>query len=284
MRWNRTTCFTVLTIAVSLLPSVIGAQSAPARLAGVRLYVFDCGRIRIADPKGYALKKEEVSTPLLSVPCYLVAHPKGTLIWDPGMIPDKNVKPGTAERGGAVIHPERTLRAKLAEAGFTPSDITYLALSHHHFDHSANANDFAGSTWLVRAAEREVMFADKTPFSTDPSVYSALKNSRTTIISGEHDVFGDGSVVILPTPGHTPGHQSLFVRFSKRQPVVLSGDLYHYPEERALNRIPPTDDVAQTAASRVALEAFLKKSGAELWIEHDFVLFSALRKSPQYYE
>jgi N-acyl homoserine lactone hydrolase len=274
----------ILALGALTDPVAVAGQPAAAKPASVRLYVFDCGRLRITDPKGYSLTKEEVSTPILSVPCYLVVHPKGTLMWDPGMVPDADVKPGTAERGGVVIHPDRTLRAQLAEAGFSPADVTHLALSHHHFDHAANANDFAGAAWLVRAEEREAMFSGKPLYSTNPTFFSALRNSETTLVVGEHDVFGDGSVVILPTPGHTAGHQSLFLRFRNRRPVVLSGDLYHYPEERTLNRIPPTDDMPQTAASRAALEAYLTRSDAELWIEHDFVLFQQLRKSPQFYE
>jgi glyoxylase-like metal-dependent hydrolase (beta-lactamase superfamily II) len=265
---------------------LIAQRQRPAAPAALRLYVFDCGQLYIADPRGYSLKKEEVSTPFLSVPCFLIAHPQGTLIWDVGEVPDSKVEAaGTGSGQGAIRPPKRTLKSQLSEIGYSPADIDYLALSHHHFDHSANANDYAGATWLVRQVEKDVMFGDQVPYSTTPGFYSALKTSKTNIISGNYDVFGDGTVVLLSTPGHTPGHQALFVKLARTGPIVLAGDLYHYPEERTLNRIPPTEfSVEETAASRAALEVLLKMTGAALWIEHDSAHDATLKKSPAYYE
>ena len=105
------------------------------------------------------------------------------------------------------------------------------------------------------------------------------------ITTDQYDVFGDGTVIIMATPGHTPGHQSLYVKLPKTGGVVLSGDLYHYPEERTLNRWPPSDaNVDQLRASRAALEAFLKRTGAQLWIQHDLNASARLKKAPAYYE
>ena len=101
----------------------------------------------------------------------------------------------------------------------------------------------------------------------------------------EHDVFGDGSVIIKLAPGHTPGHQVLYLRLPRTGSVLLSGDLYHFPEARALNRVTIFDfDQAQTAVSREAIEAFLTKTGAQLWIQHDDIGNSRLKKAPDYYE
>jgi len=229
------------------------------------------------------------------VACFLVTHPKGTLIWDTGAVPDTAWKPtGTAvthhvvlpdsqERDVTMIRP---LMVQLAEVGYSPSDITYLALSHYHYDHTANANEFAGATWLVRQAERDAMFAERPPGVTQPSTYASLRNSKTLILkSDEHDVFGDGTVVIKAALGHTPGHQMLYVKLAKTGGVVLSGDLYHYPEERTLDRVPTFEfNQEQTRATRVALDAFLKKTGAQLWIQHDFTANARLKKAPDYYE
>ncbi len=175
---------------------------------------------------------------------------------------------------------------QLAEAGYTPSDITYLALSHYHFDHTANANAFAASTWLVREVERDAMFAEKPPGLTLPSTYSALRKSKTIILkANEHDVFGDGTAIIKLAPGHTPGHQVLYLKLAKTGGVMLSGDLYHYPEERVLDRVPTFEfNAEQTRASRVAVDAFLKKKGAQLWIQHDSTGGAKLKKSPNFYE
>jgi N-acyl homoserine lactone hydrolase len=224
---------------------------------------------------------------------FLIAHPKGTLIWDTGAVPDADWKPtGTTvtyhvvlpdsqERDVTMVKP---LKVQLAEVGYSPSDITYLALSHYHYDH--NANVFAGATWLVRQDERDAMFAEKAPGVTQPSTYAALRNSKTVIIkSDEYDVFGDGTVVIKSAPGHTPGHQVLYLKLAKTGGIVLSGDLYHYPEERILNRVPTFEfNQAQTRSSRVAIDAFLKKTSAQLWIQHDFKGNAGLKKAPDYYE
>jgi len=180
----------------------------------------------------------------------------------------------------------RPLLPQLRQAGFAPADITYLGLSHYHWDHTANANAFARATWIARRVERDAMFAASPPVLTQPSTYAALKRSRTIAIGAEdHDVFGDGTVVMKLAAGHTPGHQVLFVKLPKTGPVVLSGDLYHYPEERALGRVPTFEaDQQQTAVSRAAIEAFLMRTGARLWIQHDLTGTSALKKAPAFYD
>jgi len=272
---------------------------SPARRAqpprSLRLYVFDCGTIHVADLSRFSLKPEEVAATDLSIACFLVTHPKGTLIWDAGAVPDSSWKPTGAAITQHVILPDsqqrdimlsNSLTAQLAELGYSPPDITYLALSHYHYDHTANANLFAGATWLVRQEERDAMFAEKPPGVTQPSTYAALRNSKTLIIkTDDHDVFGDGTVVIKWAPGHTPGHQVLFVKLPKTGSVLVCGDLYHYPEERALDRVPTFEfNPAQTRATRVAIDAFLKKTGAQLWIQHDFLANAKLKKSPHYYD
>jgi N-acyl homoserine lactone hydrolase len=285
-------------MAIALLAVASASSGGQARAQppkSARLYVFDCGRLEGGDVSRFRLKREEMATTDMSVACYLVVHPKGTLIWDAGAVPDTDIKPGAGPMRYRIVLPnaaerfvttERTLKSQLAAAGYAPADITYLALSHYHYDHTANANEFAASTWLVRPIERDTMFADKPPDLLQPSTYSALKNSKTiTIKTDDYDVFGDGTVVLKATPGHTPGHQVLFVKLVKTGPVVVAGDLYHYPEERALNRIPTFDaDERQTATSRAALDVFLKKTGAQLWIQHDFNANAKLKKAPAYYE
>jgi glyoxylase-like metal-dependent hydrolase (beta-lactamase superfamily II) len=191
--------------------------------------------------------------------------------------------PDKQERDVTIV---KTLKSQLASAGYSPADITFLAFSHYHWDHIANANDFAGATWLVRKAERDIMFSTPPPSSrTIPENYSGLARSKTILLDKEdHDVFGDGKVVLKFTPGHTPGHQVLYLELPKTGRVALSGDLYHYPEERTLKRIPVRDNQAQTAASRAALEAFLEKTHAQLWIQHDITAHEKLKKAPEFYD
>lgn len=275
----------VLACAV-LAAAFAGAQTGPAKPpASLRLYVFDGGSLNIPDTSPYQLKKEDLASVVMSAPCFLVAHPRGTLMWDACVVPDSSFKPGTP---GTLRYATatKTLTSQLAEIGYTPKDISYFALSHFHWDHVGNANLFAGATWLVPPAEREIMFGEPPSPRTEAANFSALKNSKTVpLTKDEYDVFGDQSVVIKSAPGHSPGHQVLFLKLAKTGPVVLSGDLYHYPEERKLNKVPTTEfNAAQTAASRAAVEAFLKKTGAELWIQHDFTGNAKLRKAPAFYE
>jgi len=143
----------------------------------VRLYVFDCGVLHNADMGRFNLKKEDVTTTDMSMGCFLIAHPKGNLIWDTGAIPDDSWTPNGRMNTEHVTLPDgqtreadvdKTLRGQLAEIGYSPSDINYLALSHYHYDHTANANEFAGATWLVRQVERDAMFGGKYSGSLQP--------------------------------------------------------------------------------------------------------------------
>jgi N-acyl homoserine lactone hydrolase len=281
-------------VACGAAPPSGSPQGSGPQVNALRLYVFDCGTLQ-ADPARFRLTKEELATTALSVPCFLVAHPQGRLIWDPGAVPDADWMPTGAPVVHHLVLPDsgerdltlrKPLMAQLSEAGYSAGDITHLAFSHYHYDHTANANFFAGATWLVRQVERDAMFADKPPGVTRPSSYAALKNSKTIILSSdEHDVFGDGSVIMKLAAGHTPGHQVLYVKLPKTGGVVLSGDLYHFPEARALKRVATFDfDQAQTPVSREAIEAFLAKTGAQLWIQHDQVGNARLKKAPEYYE
>lgn len=279
----------------SLPAAADAAASRPASPASLRLYVLDCGSIHVTDFSRYDLRRDEVETSELSVACFLIVHPKGALIWDVGAVPDSEWVP----TGRPVVHrlilPDgqtrevtltRSLGAQLAEIGYPPSKIRYLALSHYHYDHTANANAFAHSTWLVRRVERDAMFAATAPGTTRPATYSQLKNARTIQIdSDQYDVFGDQSVVIKFAPGHTPGHQVLLVRLNHTGPVLLSGDLYHFPQERTLDRVPTFDfNREQTRRTRMEIENFLKTTGASLWIQHDFIGNRKLRKAPAFYD
>jgi len=285
----------VLAILIAAAAISIHAQRKPATPQSVRVYLFDCGKLEGGDPARFSLKREEMATTDMSVACYLVVHPRGTLMWDVGAVPDSDVtSPGKPTRYHIVlpngnerfVTTTQTLKAQLAGAGYAPADINYLALSHYHYDHTANANLFPGATWLVRQVERDVMFPQKPNDLTRPDTYSSLRTSKTTIIkTDDYDVFGDGTVVLKLTPGHTPGHNVLFVKLAKTGNVVISGDLYHYPEERSLHRVPTFDvDPNQTAASRTALDAFMKNVNAQLWIQHDYAATAKMKKAPQYYD
>ena len=260
----------------------------------LRLYVFDGGTLENMDTKRFGLEPNEVAISRMSVPFFLIVHPRGTLIWDTGAIPDTSWKFTGSPFLYKLMLPNlqrditltKPIKLQLAEAGYSPTDITYIALSHYHYDHTANANEFSNATWLVRQNEHDSMFANQPPGVTRPSTYAVLRNNKTSIINtDEYDVFGDGTVIIKAAPGHTPGHQVLFLKLRITGNIVLSGDLYHYPEEKTLDRVPVFDfNEDQTRSSRKNIDSFLKKTNAQLWIQHDFSTIAKLKKAPHYYD
>jgi N-acyl homoserine lactone hydrolase len=278
-----------LAAMLALIVGVFGSLAAQQRQQSpqtVRVYVFDCGLIKAMGVETYGFTKEEVKPKDFFVPCYLIAHPRGTLMWDVGVIPDSAFPAGGGPAVQGIMSSAKTLKSQMAAVGYKASDITYLAMSHYHSDHTANAGDFAASTWLVRQVERDAVFSDPAPRIVRPEHFALLKNSKTVLLKDdEHDVFGDGTVVIKSAPGHTPGHQVLFLKLAKTGPVLIAGDLYHYPEERTMKRFPTFEfNKEQSAVSRAAIDAFLKKTGAQLWIEHDLETNQKLKKAPAYYD
>jgi glyoxylase-like metal-dependent hydrolase (beta-lactamase superfamily II) len=259
----------------------------------MRLYVLDCGMLTPTREgvERYHITIAEAGETRMPVPCFLVVHPRGTLLWDTGVIPDETVEAQPQGARGSVnptvaAFVARSLKSQLAQIGYTPADIKYVAVSHAHIDHTANLNEFAASTWLTRPAERDFMWAENNP-RVNPSFYTRLKNSPIVLLDkDEQDVFGDGQAIIKAAPGHTPGHQVLILRLAATGLIMLGGDLYHYPPERALHRAPPDNEfnVQASAASRETIEAYLRRTKAALWIQHDFGANARLKKSPAYYE
>jgi len=276
----------LLALLGGLLLAGVG-WARPASVARLRLYIMDCGTIMPMDPALYSLKAEEIKGDTGFVtPCYLIVHPKGTLLWDVGEIPDKDIPDDGTVVAQSVFLASHRLATQLRALGYQPEDIDYLAMSHYHADHTANANLFAKSTWIVQQADYDMMFSTADIKIRAPETYQDLKNSkRITLNNEDHDVFGDGSVVIMTAPGHTPGHQMLFLKLAKFGPLLLAGDLYHLPEERTLDRVPSFDfNADMTRATRKRVEEFLKTHHATLWIQHNPALNATLKKAPEYYE
>ena len=285
-------------VGLMLAAATVLAAQAPAPKAtppkAMRLYVLDCGLLNISREgvERYHVTTAEVGETRMPVPCFLVAHPKGTLMWDVGVIPDDDVEKAAASGARYDVNPTaaavvtRTLRSQLAAIGYRPADITYVAISHAHKDHTANLNQFAGATWLTPRAEREFMWKPNNE-RVEPRFFSALEKSKwVPLDKDEYDVFGDGKAVIKAAPGHTPGHQVLVLSLASLGKVMIAGDLYHYPPEREFHRAPPENEfnVQQSAASRARIEEYLKATKAAIWIEHEWAANAKLKKAPQYYE
>lgn len=277
---------TLMMLACSRAP----APEAPSAAAppGPRLYILDCGTISPMDPELFGLKREEVTGDVsFASPCYLIVHPQGTLVWEAGQVPDEKIADdGTEAVEQEILKATRRLGTQLAALGHPIEGIDFIAMSHYHADHTANANAFAKATWIVQQAEYDMMFKEGSVDIRTPATYQALKDARRITLENEdHDVFGDGTVVIMSAPGHTPGHQMLFLRLARFGPLLLEGDLYHLPEERTLDRVPTFDfDGAMTRATRVKVEQLLKDTGAQMWIQHDPPTYASLKKAPEYYD
>lgn len=263
--------------ALGLIAACAPAQQAPQ----VRLYALDCGRIAMSDAGAFA-DSGALDGQARGVvdPCYLIRHPDGDLLWDLGL-PDSLAD----TEGGVVSGPfhltvTARLADQLAQLGLTPADIDYIAISHSHFDHVGNAGLFAATaTWIADIDERAWMFREEARAEELFSLIAPLEDAATVEITGDHDVFGDGSVTIIRTPGHTPGHNILLVRLANAGPVLLTGDMFHMPESRAQRLVPAFNtDREQTLASMDRIDEIEAETGARVirqHVEEDFVALPA---------
>ena len=252
--------------------------------AGPKLYVFDCGSVSMDSLAMFNIAADESDVKRLFVPCYLVEHSKGRLFWDGGLPRSVADKEGPVPiEGGEMVY-QRWIIDQLADMKITPSDIDKVAYSHLHFDHAGVANDLVQGEVIMQQTEWDAAFGEEREF-VDTSLFEGLKQAQLTFVEGDHDVFGDGSVRLIYAPGHTPGHQVLYLELENTGPLILSGDLYHTRANRTLRRAPGFNhDAAQTLASMDKVEKLIVDSGATLWIEHDQTLADTLKKAPQYYD
>ena len=231
----------------------------------VRLYSFDGGTVAVntlglfAQDETYKGQSKEFADAF-----YVIQHPKGNLMWDAGL-PQSLVglpEPYTSPDGAFTVSRKDSVLNQLKQIGMTPEDFEYISLSHTHFDHSGHANVFKNITWLVQKDEYDYVTGEEVQ-EKNPDMYNAIKDLKNIKkIDGDFDVFGDGTVVLKYMPGHTPGHQVLFLDLKEHGPLLLSGDLYHFYENREYKRIPIFNyDVAQTRESMKKFEAFAQEKG-----------------------
>ena len=269
-----------LVVLVAAMAALVGAAPAAADGGVERLYVLDCGQNIGKDQSRWSPGVNEGKVIEFSDNCYLIKHAKGLILWDTG-IPDAvaAMPDGMVVANGAITYRRaKTLAAQLAEIGIKPADVTYVALSHTHGDHVGNIGLFPSSAVLIQGAEYDWAIA-----GTAKPAFAATQT--ITKLTGDRDVFGDGSVMILSTPGHTPGHQSLLVRLPKTGFIVLSGDAVHFEDNWTNKRVPSMNvNRDQTLASLERLATVLAEKKAQLWINHDKPQSATLRYAPSYYE
>ena len=261
------------------------ATTETEKKSALKLYVFDCGMLRFESLENFSISNDETDIRDLIVPCYVVEHDKGRLLWDGGL-PSKTAEVEGWQGEGMLARLDRTFSQQLPEIGLDMSSFDYAAFSHSHFDHMGVANEVNGATFIIQKAEYDAMFADEvTVPAADPALYDKLKDAERILIEGDHDVFGDGRVRIISAPGHTPGHQVLFVDLANYGPLVLSGDLYHFAISRRDRRVPKFNvDGEMTLASMDRVEALVEETGATFWIEHELAFFEQLNKAPAFYD
>ena len=174
-----------------------------------------------------------------------------------------------------------TVKTKLTDAlrtiGLKPHDIEFIAISHSHFDHIGNGNLFAASTWIVDADEHAWAFRTSARSQPGFTAYRELESARTRKMEGhgDLDVFGDGTVMLVQAPGHTPGHMVLLLRLQSAGAVLLAGDLWNTPESRAPARGSPEE-----LASINKIEALIAAEKARVVRQHVLADFASLPTFP----
>ena len=279
IRAHRALAVVLLGVA-GVLAAPLEAAEAPAT---VRLYAMDCGHMNFKDLAFFSDTLEfEGKSGSIAVPCFLIRHPKGNLLWDTGLSPDFAKRSDADGISGAIDVPVTTT---LQQVGLTPADIKYVGFSHFHADHTGNANVFTSSTWIINKAELAWAVAEGPTGPVEPDTFSAYTKVKTQMITGDYDVFGDGSVRIILTPGHTPGHSALMLKLKKTGTVLLSGDLYHFRRDRENRYVMGVNtNRADTLASFDRFEKIAKNTHARVIIQHDPDDFKALPKFPAYLE
>jgi N-acyl homoserine lactone hydrolase len=270
-----------MVFATALLFAATCLGAAPE----VRLYTLDCGHATFKDMSGFSDTGEyDGKSGEVAAPCFLIRHPKGDLLWDLGLGDHFAAPPeGSDVAPGVHVVVRTTLVAQLQALSLTPKDIRYIAFSHLHWDHTGNANAFPDSTWLMNSVELAASSVMPPPGGVLPETWSAIKNAKTVAVDGDYDVFGDGSVVILRAPGHTPGHQVLKLKLAKSGTVILSGDLWHQRASRDFKRVPTFNaNRADTLASMARIETILKNTNGRLIVQHDLKDYDALPKPPAF--
>ena len=274
-------------IAVAGMAVLASCASTSDRPAAVeRMYVISCGENHVKDVSRWTPGVNAGKPHVFGNHCYLVRHAKGWILWDTGNADRIAALPNglTAPSGIITAFMKKPLAESLKEIGVAPAEIQHFAMSHSHGDHSGNANLFAASTLYMQAAEYDAVFGpEPQKYNFIAANFEKLRGAKAVKLNGDHDVFGDGSVLIKPAPGHTPGHQVLVVRLPKTGPVMLSGDMVHLVYSWD-NRVVPSFnfDIAQSGRTIDAMKAYVEKTGAQLWVNHDLEQHARLPKAPAY--
>lgn len=252
------------TVAAAACALIAGAAPARAQATDVELWRLDCGDLDVSDFGEFSDTHRYDGKPYKLVDsCYLIRHGSDYLLWDTGLSGDilgKQVVDGVF-----TLTLKSRIVPQLAQIGVKPEQVRFVGISHRHFDHIGQVGDFPQATLLIGAGDFAGIKADNPAFK--PWISGGAK---VEAVDGDKDVFGDGSVVMLGMPGHTPGHHALLVRLKGAGPVLLSGDQFHATESFEHDQVPTYNtDRAATLASIDRFKRIATNLKAKVVIQHE---------------
>jgi glyoxylase-like metal-dependent hydrolase (beta-lactamase superfamily II) len=299
MAMLRQTKVAVSFVLVAFSLMMEGTASAGSKLpdpvnAGFteKLFRLDCGRSVANDESVWTPGQNAGRSIEFSSTCWLMKHGSEWLLWDTGVPESAHDDP----RGWSTIpslivyHLDRTLTDQLAEIGLKPRDITRVAISHTHGDHIGNMGLFPNAAVLMQQIEYSWIHSPNGPNDNVNQLMALARALLGTpnnlqLIDGDVDVFGDGSVTLVSTPGHTPGHQSLLVRLKNSGFIILSGDVVHSEDNFRRNIVPSLNtNKAESVASMEKIRQMIATYKAALFINHDKKQTDRLKLLPAFYD
>ncbi|MFY9839895.1 MAG: N-acyl homoserine lactonase family protein [Xanthobacteraceae bacterium] len=273
-------------IADSRLPDATKAGFAD------KLYRLDCGHSLANDESVWTPGENIGRSIAFSSTCWLIQRGNEWLLWDTG-VPQSTLndpKGWSTLPKLIVYHLDKSITDQLAAIGLKPDDITYVAISHTHGDHIGNINLFPNSTVLMQRAEYTWISSPDGPNDNVNQLKALARKLLGTpknlkLLDGDTDVFGDGSVTLVSTPGHTPGHQSLLVHLRNSGFIILSGDVVHLKENFEKNTVPSLNtDKAASITSMARIRRMMATYKAKLFINHDKAQSDTLKLLPAFYD